>query len=96
LELKAGMFARVEVVAAQQTGVVVPYDAVLGTAGAWRVFVVEGERAQERPVSLGLREGDRVAVLSGVQPGELVVVEGQSELRAGQKVSVERVRGEGQ
>lgn len=93
--LKSGMFARVKVTVQRQSGVVViPYDAVV-TAGEQRVvFVAEGSVARSRPVQLGLREGDKVAILRGLAPGELVVVQGQNELKDGQKVSVERVRGD--
>lgn len=93
--LKSGMFARVKVTVQRQSGVVViPYDAVV-TAGQQKVvFVAEGAVARSRPVQLGLREADKVAILRGLAPGELVVVQGQNELKDGQKVSVERVRGD--
>jgi len=93
--LKSGMFARVKVTVQRQSNVVViPYDAVV-TAGQQKVvFVAEGSVARSRPVQLGLREVDKVAVLQGLAPGELVVVQGQNELKDGQKVSVERLRGD--
>ncbi|MCX7600024.1 MAG: efflux RND transporter periplasmic adaptor subunit [Armatimonadetes bacterium] len=93
--LKSGMFARVKVTVQRQSSVVViPYDAVV-TAGQEKVvFVAEGSVARSRPVQLGLREADKVAILRGLAPGELVVVQGQNELKDGQKVSAERVRGD--
>lgn len=93
--LKSGMFARVKVTVQRQSGVVViPYDAVVTAGQQKMVFVAEGSVARSRPVQLGMREGDKVAILRGLAPGELVVVQGQNELRDGQKVSVERVRGD--
>ncbi len=89
--LKAGMFARVRVVKQRQSGVVViPYEAVVRRGERTLVFVVEGGVAKQREVKLGLRQGDIVAVLAGVSVGDQVVVRGQSELRDGQKVTVQR------
>lgn len=93
--LKSGMFARVRIVyKRQQDVVVIPYDAVVRGEQRAHVFVVQGRRARLRTVALGLREGDRVAVTSGIAPGELVVVRGQTELQDGQLVEVENERGE--
>ncbi len=43
------------------------------TGGAW-VFVVAGENVEKRPVKLGRRNNSQVEVLSGLAPGEQVIV----------------------
>lgn len=51
------------------------------------VFVVgNDERVELRQVEVGGIEGDRTAILKGVQPGERVVVEGQLRLANGARV----------
>lgn len=53
------------------------------------VYVVEGEVARVRPVQVGLRQGGKALVTSGLVVGDRVVVEGTSLLRDGQPVIVE-------
>ncbi|GBD44335.1 Multidrug resistance protein MdtE [bacterium HR40] len=69
-----------------QTVVTVPKDAVSVVRGTYRVFVVEGDSAQPRTVELGEAIGERFVVLSGLRPGERVVVRGNERLQPGQKV----------
>src|SRR5690606_6196174 len=45
-------------------------NAVVGTAGAEAVFVVEEGQAVRRPVVTGMRQVDQVEILSGVVEGE--------------------------
>jgi multidrug efflux pump subunit AcrA (membrane-fusion protein) len=51
------------------------------------VFVVEDDRAVLRKVKLGRPEGlGRVEVLGGLKPGEMVMVHGQKDVNAGDRV----------
>jgi membrane fusion protein (multidrug efflux system) len=94
--LKTGMFARVQVIAdAHKDVVLVPREATLsevmagfGTPVATRMFVVVGDRAQARTVTLGLANATHFEVLEGLAAGEAVVVAGQNLLSDGVKVSV--------
>lgn len=54
------------------------------------VYVVGNENAVDlRPVALGPEEKDDTSVISGLAPGELVVVDGTQDLRAGSVVSMQ-------
>ena len=65
----------------------VPKDALVQARGGWTVFVAADDQAQPRPVTLGVPLGDRYEVLSGLAPGDLVVVRGNERLRPGQSIS---------
>jgi multidrug efflux pump subunit AcrA (membrane-fusion protein) len=66
----------------EATGVSVPARAVLGGIGNHFVFVETEENTFERrPITLGLRLGDRVEVLEGVLPGDRLVVQGNYQLQ---------------
>lgn len=63
--------------------VTVPLKAVVRRAEMTGVYVQgEGGKPQLRQVRLGRFDGERVEVLSGVAPGEQIVVDPQSALRA--------------
>jgi len=71
------MFGTLRHVASRRRAPVVPLASVVQQYGRAVVFVERAiARFERREVVLGAREGDRVAVLSGVTPGERVVVDG--------------------
>ena len=85
-KLRPGMFAEVRLVFERKSGVLaIPSAAVLGGAEP-SVVVVAGGVAKRAPVQLGLRDGDRVEVLSGLQEGEAVALDA-TDLRDGDRVS---------
>jgi hypothetical protein len=51
------------------------------------VFVLQGQRAQRRVVTLGGSSGDSRQLLAGVSPGEAVIVEAPADLKDGAAVS---------
>lgn len=66
----------------------VPKDALVqGSGGGWVVYVVVDGVAEIRPVVLGQPTDSRMEVLSGLSPGDLVVVRGNERLRPGQPVN---------
>ncbi len=99
-KLKAGMFARVEVIAdIHRNAVLMPTAATLSEIVPARdstvvttVYVVEGDEARARTVRLGLRSRGYFEVLEGLKPGEQVVVLGQNLLRDGTKVKIVKER----
>ncbi len=71
--LRPGMFARVALHAGKTGRLEVPAAAVSRRGQLDRVYVVEEGRARLRVVTLGEPRGERVEVLSGIDPGEQVV-----------------------
>lgn len=87
--LKPGMFGEVRIVMRVSTGdLVIPLDAVLEREGRRFVYVVEEGRAARMEPVFGIREADRVAVLSGLEPGARVIVIGQQNVDQGDPVNV--------
>jgi HlyD family secretion protein len=88
--LKPGMFARVALTVAKKEGVpVIPESAVLRRSEKDYVFVVENGVARRRDIELGLDEGPRVEVDSGLQTGDMLVVAGQQRIADGDTVQLE-------
>lgn len=71
--------------------VLVPSSAPQMSANGSFVYVVKQDStAEQRPVSLGQRQGDLIVVESGVQAGETVVTTGQLGVTPGGKVRIEQ------
>ena len=75
--------------AAPRAKLVVPSAAVRTADGRSIVFVIRDNRVERRAISVGPPVGDQVEVLSGVNAGERVVVEGPQTLKDGDKVKVQ-------
>jgi RND family efflux transporter MFP subunit len=98
--LKPGMVARVRLSRGeQQEAILVPREAVLRAESGYIVFVVassDGQtRARARPVVLGPGDGSRVVIKEGLAPGERVIVVGQQQVTAGDRIEVEATVGGG-
>lgn len=64
--------------AAQPAGVLVPAGAVLERDGSRGVFVIENGTARWRQVETGATAGDQLEVLSGVSPGDQLILDPQA------------------
>lgn len=86
--LRLGQFGRVAVPVAETTAPRLPVSAVVLRGQMEIVFVVTNQIAQLRLVKTGKRLGDEIEILSGIHPGETVVVEGAGTLLDGQPVTL--------
>jgi len=84
--MRPGMFVRGQVALGERRAIVVPSQAVLTRDEGAQVFVLSGEQAMARPVVAGARSGDRVEIVSGLKPGEKVIVAGAGYLKDGDYV----------
>lgn len=66
----------------------VPLRAVVPREGRVIVFVENGGRAREVEVELGITDGRDIQVISGLEAGDMLVIEGQRQLRDDQAVTV--------
>jgi cobalt-zinc-cadmium efflux system membrane fusion protein len=85
-ELRLGMYADVVVAGASGTAALrIPRNAVQNVSDRTVVYLAnpkESGKFVEREVRLGQTSGDQVEVVSGVQPGDVVVTEGSFFVRA--------------
>ena len=85
--LRPGMFAVARLELGEKPKTVVASNSLARDDSASRLFVVGADHLiQERLVRLGETKGDLVAVLSGVRPGENVVVQPGPDVRDGARV----------
>ena len=87
---RCGMFANLALnLQLRDSAIVVPEPALVSNGDTVTVFIVDEKGlAQVRPVKIGLRLAGRVEVLTGLQPGDKVVVEGVQKLFPGVPVKL--------
>jgi RND family efflux transporter MFP subunit len=87
--LKPGMFANVEVVLVEKPQtLVIPREAILEAGNEMSVFVVEGNKAVRRPITIGYEQERMVEALKGLNEGDQVVIKGQQLIRDGSAIRV--------
>src|SRR5206468_1100960 len=88
-EVRPGMFARGVVQVRSVSGAtVVPTTAIVRKNDKDTVFLATGDKAKAVIVTRGIAQGDVVQV-TGVHPGDPVIVQGQSDLDDGVKIQVD-------
>jgi len=88
--LKPGMFVRaVFVLRRLENAIAIPAEALIERPTVQTCFVVNDEKAHERTLQTGLVEKGWVEIRSGLSPGDLVVVEGQQQLKDGAAVKIQ-------
>lgn len=89
--LKPGFFARVTIYTGSvRDTVVVPTTSLIYENATTKVFLINDGIAKEKYVKAGLKYGDFMEILEGLQGGEQLVVIGQNNLTEGVKVYVAR------
>ena len=87
--VRAGMFARGEFELAQSPALTLPQTAIVLREGFAYVFRMEGEdRVAQAKVALGRRVGERIEIVSGLDPAARVVGAGAGFLADGDVVKV--------
>lgn len=99
LELRfwPGRFVQVRLVLSTiRDAVLVPASAPqMSGQGSFVYVVKQDSTAEQRPVSLGQRQGDLIVIEKGVEPGERIVTNGQIGVTPGGKVLIEQPRDAG-
>lgn len=84
-----GMFARVELVKEVfKEAIAIPLYAVISQNDENYVFVEKNNKAEKRPVELGILSGWQIQIKSGLAPGDKVIVVGHRQLDEGRSVEV--------
>jgi membrane fusion protein (multidrug efflux system) len=92
--LLPGMFARTKVITYEADDALsVPNDALIKTSGGFQVFVINKDNvAEARDVQVGYVSTENTQIQSGLNPGDVVIVQRPPELKAGSKVKIIEVQ----
>ena len=90
--LKAGMFLNVSLAKDERETLVIPEEALTPEAEKQYVFLVADGKAVRREVRIGGRSPGSVEILTGLNAGDRVIVEGTQKVRDGAAVTaIDRV-----
>jgi membrane fusion protein (multidrug efflux system) len=87
--LRPGMLLTVAVVTAERVALVVPEGSVFQVQNRAYVYRVDGDTVHQQQIEVGSRRFGVVEVLSGLEEGDPIVVEGIIKLREGARVRYE-------
>jgi RND family efflux transporter MFP subunit len=84
---RAGQFARVTLTTAQVERLLVPFAAVRRDRQGEFVYLLQADsKTHRQPIRSGIRLGDRIEILEGLEPGQQVVSRGFLGLTEGKQV----------
>jgi multidrug efflux system membrane fusion protein len=87
--LKPGMYVVARLMLPPQPNTLLaPATAIQTSASGDSVLVVRGGKAQPAPVQTGRRIGDKVVVTTGLNPGDVVITDGQLRVQPGARVKI--------
>ncbi len=87
--VRPGAFVTIDIVRERrEKAVLLPREAVIRELQEAYVFIAKGDVAEKREVALGLEEGGSIQAISGVDPGEQVIVAGQGGLKDGTPIKI--------
>ncbi len=87
LTLSPGMYAQTEITLQQRSAALtIPAEAVVHGENGDYVLAVDNSQVVKKNVTLGIQGPDKVEILSGLAEGETVVLSGQTNYQAGEKV----------
>ena len=89
--LKPGSFATARIEqGSDRPGILVPTTAVRTVAGTSRVYVIAGERAEERIVTVGQSADELIEITTGLKAGENVATSNVDKLSDGSHVTTKK------
>ncbi len=87
--LKAGMFARITFSTIYKHQILtIPRNSLLGSIKDPKVFIANGNKAELRKLIIGAENGYDIEILGGLHAGDIIIVDGQNNLKDGTKISV--------
>ncbi len=89
-DLRVGQFARISIEGSEETTLMLSRSAIVRRGQMEMVFVVDREEqvARMRLIRTGTVYGDEIEIISGLEPGELVVVANNEKLQDGQPLDI--------
>jgi membrane fusion protein, multidrug efflux system len=90
----AGSFVKVEIVANQHKGIIVPGISLISDIQGYKIYTVKNNLAIPVIVNTGFRDEKSVEIISGVKPGDTLITTGAFMLRPKSKIEIQGTAGD--
>jgi len=87
-KLRSGQFARISLPGKEVTTLLIPARALQRNGQLEQVFVADKEVAHMRLVRTGTQSADQIEILSGLEPGDKIILTSAFQLRDGQPLQI--------
>jgi membrane fusion protein (multidrug efflux system) len=88
-KLLPGQFAKINLVLEEiEEAIMVPTISVIPELNTTKVFVFNDGKVESKTVETGIRNEDEVQIVSGLQPGDVVITSGLLQVRNGMEINV--------
>lgn len=84
--LKAGLFTEVSIPVKATEAILIDKTAIVGSMKSPSVFIVEGDKAVKKDIVINESDDKHIEVVSGLKPGEQVIISGQLNLHDGDRI----------
>lgn len=89
-KLLPGQFAKISLILEKiENAIMIPNEAVIPELNGKKVFVFKDGVVESKSIVTGVRNEDKIQVLSGLEPGEVVITSGLLQIRQGMQVNVQ-------
>jgi membrane fusion protein, multidrug efflux system len=90
-KLKSGVEVEVRIIIYEnKSSLVIPSNCILSEAGRQYIYVLINGKAEKRYINTGRNSGMEIEVTDGIKAGEPLIISGQTMLKDGDSVHVER------
>lgn len=87
--LRAGMFVKVYFKnITRSESLIIPRASLIGSAKNPQVYVIENGNAKLKDITIGITMGDKLEVLSGLSEGDIIVLDGQMNIKDNDAVTI--------
>lgn len=89
-KLLPGQFAKINLILDRiENSIMVPNIALIPELNATKVFVFVDNKVETRVVTTGIRTDERVQIISGLKPNDVIITTGLLQIRQGMEVNID-------
>lgn len=91
LQIKSGMFGKVQLQSQQEKGIIIPSSAIIGSAGQSQVYLIKEGKAVLKNIDVSEKIQNKTIVSNGLKEGDVLITNGFINLFEGANVKLNKI-----